>query len=176
MKRQWRLNRKAMEKGKTIVEDLENYFIDELIPASGPAPGMNAFEVFEGRWKTTGKILSTTGTPAVSIEGFDSYRWLNGGNFMLHQVDVQMGDEHVRAVELIMREKGSDRFLMHYFGGEGGTGTMHASCNGNEWKFESAAERFNGSFSSGGTILIGKWERNTGQGWVSWMEIELRRC
>jgi hypothetical protein len=41
------------------------------------------------------------GDPPVPITGTDGYQWLAGGFFLVHHVDVVIGDQQVQALELI---------------------------------------------------------------------------
>jgi len=41
------------------------------------------------------------GEVPVPITGTDIYEWLPGGFFLLHHVDVVIGEQAVRAIELI---------------------------------------------------------------------------
>jgi len=41
------------------------------------------------------------GEVPVPITGTDIYEWLPGGFFLLHRVDVVIGEQAVRAIELI---------------------------------------------------------------------------
>jgi Protein of unknown function (DUF1579) len=51
-----------------------------------------------GRWRTQGHLV---GDPPVPIAGTDSYEWLAGGLFLVHHVDVVIGQQPVQALELI---------------------------------------------------------------------------
>jgi hypothetical protein len=62
-----------------------------------------------GNWATSGHVV---GDPPVPVSGSDVYEVLPGGYFVVHHVDVTVGAQTVRAVELI-GEQGSreDTFL-----------------------------------------------------------------
>ena len=51
-----------------------------------------------GRWKTAGHMI---GDPRVRVVGTDTYEVLPGGYFMVHHVDVTIGEQPVRAIEVI---------------------------------------------------------------------------
>jgi len=51
-----------------------------------------------GRWRSEGPVV---GEVPVPITGTDIYEWLPGGFFLLHHVDVVIGEQAVRAIELI---------------------------------------------------------------------------
>ena len=51
-----------------------------------------------GRWRSEGPVV---GEVPVPITGTDIYEWLPGGFFLLHHVDVVIGEQAVPAIELI---------------------------------------------------------------------------
>ena len=51
-----------------------------------------------GRWATSGHVIAE---PPVPVVGTDIYEILDGGYFLVHHVDVTVGEHPVRAVEII---------------------------------------------------------------------------
>lgn len=51
--------------------------------------------------RSEGVVLEGPSGPATRITGTDAYEWLPGGFFLLHHVDVHVGDEKVDAFEVI---------------------------------------------------------------------------
>lgn len=51
-----------------------------------------------GEWATDGHVV---GDPPVPVKGTDIYEVLAGGYFLVHHVDVTVGDQVVRAIEVI---------------------------------------------------------------------------
>jgi hypothetical protein len=51
-----------------------------------------------GEWATDGHVV---GDPPVPVTGTDTYEVLAGGYFLVHHVDVTVGDQEVRAIEVI---------------------------------------------------------------------------
>jgi hypothetical protein len=49
-----------------------------------------------GRWHTTGHVIAD---PPIPVVGTDIYEWLPGGHFLVHHVDVVIGDQPVQAIE-----------------------------------------------------------------------------
>jgi hypothetical protein len=67
-----------------------------------------------GRWATDGHVV---GDPSMPVKGFDTYDVLAGGYFLVHHVDVTVGDQLVQAIEVIgERDPDSDGFLARSFG------------------------------------------------------------
>ena len=62
-----------------------------------------------GRWKTSGYVI---GDPRLPVEGTDIYEVLAGGHFLVHHVDVTVGGQEVRAIEVIGEpDPDSDAYL-----------------------------------------------------------------
>ena len=51
-----------------------------------------------GRWASSGQVL---GDEPAEISGTDVYDVFPGGHFLVHHVDVTIGSEHVRVIEII---------------------------------------------------------------------------
>jgi hypothetical protein len=51
-----------------------------------------------GRWETAGQVI---GEPPIPVVGTDIYEVLAGGYFVVHHVDVTIGKEPLRAIEII---------------------------------------------------------------------------
>ena len=51
-----------------------------------------------GRWETSGHVI---GDPPVPVVGTDVYEVLAGGHFLVHHVDVTLGEHQVQAIEII---------------------------------------------------------------------------
>jgi hypothetical protein len=75
-----------------------------------------------GRWNTSGYVI---GDHQVPVEGTDVYELLPGGHFLVHHVDVTVGEQRVRAIEITGEpDPESDAFLARSFGSEGNFETM----------------------------------------------------
>jgi hypothetical protein len=51
-----------------------------------------------GRWRTSGHVI---GEPPIAVVGTDTYEVLPGGHFLVHHVDVTVGEHPVRAIEIL---------------------------------------------------------------------------
>lgn len=140
-----------------------------------PNPALKHLDAFVGRWKTEGKIIATDDNPAVPIEGTDTYEWLPGGYFLIHRVDVRMGDKQIDSTEIIGYDPSTGKYPMYYFAHQGSRGVMYASFEDNIWMFTGETERFTGSFNKSGDIITGKWERLDADDWVDWMDMKLTK-
>src|SRR5262245_59374581 len=64
-------------------------------PSSGlaPSPEIQRLGVLVGRWRSEGHVV---GEVPVPITGTDIYEWLPGGFFLVHHVDVVIGEQTVQ--------------------------------------------------------------------------------
>ena len=74
-----------------------------------------------GRWKTSGHVI---GEPSIPVAGTDTYELFTGGHFLVHHVDVTVGDQPVRAIEIIGEPNGQGGYLARSFQSEGSAEVM----------------------------------------------------
>lgn len=79
-------------------------------------------EAFIGKWRTSGEVVATATTSPIEIKGHDTYQWLAGGFFVIHKVDVLMGNDHEESLEIIGYDKVTDTYPMHFFDNRGNSG------------------------------------------------------
>ena len=79
-------------------------------------PNFSALEFIIGTWKTEGKVVGTQDSPEISFHGTDAYSLELGGKFIIHKVDVMMGNEKVEAIEMIYADvRSPSTFIMTSF-------------------------------------------------------------
>jgi hypothetical protein len=66
-----------------------------------PDPALKHLELFVGKWNTQGEIKASPYGPAGKIIGTDTYEWLPGGFFLVHRVDVRIGDQKTSQLKLL---------------------------------------------------------------------------
>lgn len=135
---------------------------------------MRPFETIIGRWQTSGTVLDEDGKAVATIDGTDEYEWMPGGKWVVHRVDVMMGDDHVHALELIGEyDAEAGTYAMRAFDGSGAYGTMtaHLDADGS-WTFLGDGMRSTLRPSADGSSMTARWERqdDTG-GWIHWMDM-----
>jgi len=131
---------------------------------------------FIGTWKTAGLIAATANKPAVPVNGTDTYEWQSDGYFILHTVNVQMGEAKNESIEVIGYDAATNRYPMWSFSNNGETQLMHASFEKGKWTFLGKSLRFTGGFSEEGKVLSGIWEQTAdGQNWQFLMDIKLHK-
>lgn len=130
---------------------------------------------FVGHWKTTGWIPATGTTPAIKIHGTDTYQWLPGGFFLLHTVDVYVGDDHNETTEIIGFDKQKELYTMQHYDNKGNSGVMTAVCKDDVWVFNGDNLRFTGGFKNRDKEFSGIWEQSNGKDWQHFMDIKLSK-
>ena len=79
--------------------------------ASKPNPGLKAFEVLVGEWKTTG----THGQmPGVTLEGHASFKWIEGGAFLRMQAEIA-NEKFPNGIAIIGTDDALGTCFMLYF-------------------------------------------------------------
>ena len=143
-----------------------------------------------GRWATDGHVIVD---PPVPVIGFDTYEVLAGGYFLVHHVDVQVGDQPVRAIEIIGEpDPSGDGFLARSFDNTGSWEVMRVTVD-DEGVFrffggpevapaahpadgETAGVRSTLTLAAGGGSMTALWERSPdGQTWEPWMHISFTK-
>jgi hypothetical protein len=147
-----------------------------------PDPPLGAIA---GRWRTSGHVV---GEPSVPVVGTDIYELFPGGHFLVHHVDVTVGDRPVRAIEVIGEPDGHGGYLARSFDSDGNADLMHLTID------DDGVFRFAGggdiaaaaqptdeptdSVRSALTVaddrasMIARWERSVdGATWHEWMNI-----
>jgi hypothetical protein len=133
-------------------------------------------EAFVGVWNTEGIIRDNSDGKEQLITGTDSYEWFPGGYFLIHKVDVKIGDERKEGLEVIGYDPETKTYPMHYFDSKGESGKMTASFSKGVWQFLSDGLRFKGGFTENGKVLSGVWEIFVDSKWNSFMEIKLTKA
>jgi hypothetical protein len=138
---------------------------------------MARFEVFIGTWNTVGEVLATPAGPAGRLSATDSYRWLPGRHFIVHDVDARFDSIPKRSMEVIGFDSSRRRHFARSFDDQGSTEAFVVSLDGRRWSISGEKVRFNGSFDVRKMRLAGLWELKAGKaGWQPWMELELVRA
>ena len=80
-----------------------------------------------GRWNTSGHVI---GEPRIPVLGTDTYDVLAGGYFLVHHVDVTVGEQPVRAIEVIGEPDGAGGgYLARSFDSEGAAEVMRVTID-----------------------------------------------
>jgi hypothetical protein len=142
-----------------------------------PENRMSRFELFIGVWNTTGEVHATEANAAGSLVATDTYRWLPGKHFIVHEADARFDGKPARSMEVL----GYDGAKRHHFARSyDDTGTSEAfvvELSGRRWTISGERVRFRGSFNAPKNRLSGRWEmKRRKAGWDPWIELELARA
>jgi Protein of unknown function (DUF1579) len=159
--------------------------------APKPGPETQRLGALVGRWRTEGHVIAE---PPVPVTGTDIYEWLPGGFFLVHHVDVLVGDQPVQALEMIGEyDPATDSFLCRAYDNEGSVTLMRARVDDQDvWTFtgggdvaqaalpESAdapgAVRSTLTVSDDRNSMTALWERIDNQSvWQPWMDMTFTR-
>jgi hypothetical protein len=159
--------------------------------APTPSPETQRLGALVGRWRSEGHIV---GDPAVPITGTDSYEWLPGGFFLLHRVDVVIGEQPVQALELIGEyDPATDAFLARAYDNLGNVTLMRAKVDEQGvWTFSGGSDvapvaqpsdaegggavRSTLTISADRSRMAARWERSDdGASWRPWMDMTFTR-
>jgi hypothetical protein len=159
--------------------------------APTPSPQTQRLGALVGRWRSEGHIV---GDQPVPITGTDTYQWLPGGFFLLHHVDVMLGQQQVQAIELIGQyDPASDAFTARAYDNLGNITVMQARVDEQGvWRFTgggdvaplawpasaeaSGAVRSTLTISPDRAAMTARWERSDdGASWQPWMDMTFTR-
>jgi hypothetical protein len=132
-----------------------------------------------GHWRTSGVVLGEGegGAETGTISGTDTYRWLPGGHWIVHEVDVLIGDERTQALELIGgRDEVTGGWQMHAFDVGDDPGRMSLSVQ-DEGLLLLQGEGVRSWFrpTAGPDLMTTRWERDAGGTWLPWMDMRFVR-
>jgi hypothetical protein len=150
-----------------------------------PSPQTQRLGALVGRWRSEGHIV---GEAPVPITGTDIYEWLPGGFFLIHHVDVVVGDQPVQAIEIIGEyDPATDSFTGRAYDNLGNVTIMHARVDDDGvWTFigggDVAPAEVGGAVRSTLTVssdrsgMTARWERSDdGTSWQPWMDMTFTR-
>ena len=129
---------------------------------------------FVGRWNTDGRILPTATSEEIKISGTDTYEWLPGEFFLLHRVNVLVGDDKNQTLEIIGFDSDKNHYTLQHYDNKGNSGFMTGHFDQGRWTFLGETLRFTGEFSENDKVFSGVWEKSEdGKNWTHFMDIRL---
>jgi hypothetical protein len=145
--------------------------------ASTPSSQLRKLDALVGKWKSEGETVTTDSETSIRISGTDIYEWLPGGFFMIHHVDVKIGDEQVNVIEMIGGNEEIAGFPMRAFDNHGNYSVMHATVDPNGvWTFAGESTRARLTVSDDRKTMKAHWERSdNGSYWQPWMEMRFTK-
>jgi Protein of unknown function (DUF1579) len=142
-----------------------------------PRTRMSRFELFIGTWNTTGEVLETDAAPAGTLAATDTYRWLPGRHFIVHEVDARFDDHPTRSMEVMGYDSAHRKYVSRSYDDQGASETFDIALTGNRWTIAGESVRFSGRFSPHKDRLTGLWEMKAkNRRWQPWIRLELTRA
>lgn len=138
---------------------------------------MLRFEPFIGTWNTTGEVLATAAGPAGALVATDTYRWLPGRHFVVHDVDARFDGAPSRSMEVMGYDTSKRRFVSTSYDDQGTTDTFVMTLDGRRYGITGKTVRFDGTFDTRKNRLDGLWELKGPKGrWQPWIRLALVRA
>jgi hypothetical protein len=138
---------------------------------------MDRLGVFIGTWNTTGEVLATAANPAGVLVATDTYRWLPGRHFIVHEVDARFDGRPTRSMEIIGFDGLKGRCFSTSYDDQGATEDFAVALEGRRWTIRGRSVRFDGQFDAAKTRLSGLWELKVPRkGWQPWIRLRLDRA
>jgi hypothetical protein len=156
-----------------------------------PGPEIRRLGALVGRWRSEGHIV---GEAPIPITGTDAYEWLPGGFFLVHHVDVVIGEEPVQAIEIIgERDPATGAMLGRAYDNLGNMSILRVDVDDRGvWTFtgggdvapvarpsaadEGGAVRSTLTVNPDGSGMVAEWERSDdGSTWERWMDMTFSR-
>ena len=138
---------------------------------------MKALNFLIGKWNTKGEIKEDGKMPATKIKGVDSYEWILNGCFILHKVDVVMGDIRTEAIELIGEYDNTNKsYKMRSFDNQGNFLTMEAHLDESGF-LHILGDTMRSKLSMGDSNnMSAHWEKlDDSKNWQPWMDLRFSK-
>ena len=139
---------------------------------------MRALDQLIGTWRTEGEVLGEDGESVVAtVLGTDAYEWL-GTAFVVHRIDVRMGDEPVVGLEMIGPCLPDAREVpTQAYDGDGGIQASTATLE-DDGTLTFGADGARARLRPGGDgTMTADWDRTSDGGatWVPWLRLRFTR-
>jgi hypothetical protein len=160
-------------------------------PDADPGDSSSRLWMIAGHWVTVGFVF---GDPPVPVVGTDNYDVLPGGHFLVHHVDVTVGAQEVRAIEIIGElDPEGDGYLARSFDDHGNAEVMHLTIDADgTFHFNGGADIAPAGQPSNASVtrvrstltvsddrgaMKAFWERSAdGTSWDPWMDVSFTRA
>jgi Protein of unknown function (DUF1579) len=155
--------------------------------APAPDPELKRLEPLLGTWTTQGHTQDSVYGPGVPVTATETFRWLDGGYFLVQEYETTFGDEPTqRGVNYWGYDAEASRFRIIFFSNNG-----PFTEDGNRYEGEVADGRltFVGparfqheldaegkiKTNADGTISVAWWLRDEQGEWQPWMDNTFRK-
>ena len=144
------------------------------------AAELDALETFLGKWKTTGKQIEGTIGPAAGIAVEESYEWLDGKYFLIHNFKGDLGGSDAACIEMIGYDTEKGVYVIDTYYNNGVSKNWLMTGDGDRWtingdwpiKGERMKVRCTIEFSDDKT-MTGNWEMSPdGSDWKTFWDVK----
>ena len=148
--------------------------------SNAPHPKNARLDALIGTWRTCGEVLGEDGsTPVAAVDGSDAYEWL-GGHFVIHRIDVHMGGEPVRGLEIIGPfDPETGAYPTRAYDDRGGIQTATADVTDDGvWTFRADGAEATLRTTDDGQSMRADWLRTDDGGatWRPWLRLRFTRA
>ena len=138
---------------------------------------LKRLDALVGKWVTELKPLAEPQTD-FQIIGTDTYTWMPGNFFLVHQVDVRMNGEPFQTTEMIGEyDTDQQTYAMRSFDSQGLYQVMHARVDAKGvWTFIGDTTRATLTIAPDKNSMIAHWEqRSDDSDWQPWMDMRFTK-
>lgn len=141
-----------------------------------PAEDLEPLAAVIGRWRSSGTVFDEQGSAVGEVVGTDTYAWAVGGRWIVHEVDVRMAGEPMRAVELIGGGDEAGAWQMYAFGaGPDPEITRLTAHEPGVLLLEGDGIRSWFRPEAGPEQMTTLWEKQVDGAWLRWMDMRFDR-
>jgi Protein of unknown function (DUF1579) len=144
-------------------------------------------EPLVGTWRTEGHTQQSVFGPGVPVTSTETFRWLDGGYFLVQEYETTFGDEPAqRGVNYWSYDSATGRFLIIFFSNNGPFTEEGNRYQGNvadsrltfvgpaRFQYELDAEG-EIKMNADGTSSVAWWLRDEKGEWQAWMDLTFRK-
>ena len=153
-----------------------------------PDPELRRLEPLVGTWRAEDHTKDSVYGPGVPVRNVETFRWLEGGHFLVQEYETVFGDEPAqKGVNYWYYDSEAERFRIIFFSNNG-----PFTEDGNRYEGEVIEEKLTfvgparfqyelddeGKIKANddGTIPVAWWLRDEGSDWKPWMNNVFRRA
>jgi len=160
------------------MDTLNNQNLSALNSAVSKEGVLSRLDFLGGKWKTGGDILNEAGQVIGRVQGADTYELVSAGHFLLHRVDVMMGDTKTELIEIIgLDNVRGNAYSMRSFDNEGNFVTMTGKFERDgAFTIDGDGVRASLKYEKDADTINIIWEKmHDHSGWMRWIEMRLTR-
>jgi hypothetical protein len=140
-----------------------------------PSEGHARLDILTGIWDTEITMLNADGSEGGRSSATDSYRWMPNGQFLVHEVDARMGDEHVQSTEIFAVDGETGAYTSRSYDPDGSINDFVSRIAGLAYSIDGRTQRFAGEFSADGRQLLGEWRQLAEGQWLPFVRVRLSK-